>query len=116
MNQLDWNFIIDLVVVLYGLYALHGAVQMKTTGKIGPMIASLDEIRRCKNTSALVAKIVDKMFLFSIAAIVYGVFSIVDDTYLHLPFAVKAGTLCVFIVVCIWFIRILKNARKEFIK
>lgn len=116
MNQIDMNFIINLVVVLYGLYALYGAVQMKSTGKIGPMIASLDEIRRCKNTKALIDKIVNKMFIFAIITIVFGVFSIVDDTYLNLPFAVKAGALLVFIIICIWFIRILQQARKEFIK
>lgn len=113
---MDMNFIIDFVVVLYGLYALYGAVQMKTTGKIGPMIASLDEIRRCKNPKELISKIVDKMFIFAMITIAFGVFSIVDDLYLHLPFAVKAGTLCLFIVACVWFIRILQKARKEYIK
>lgn len=114
MDQIDMNFIIDLVVVLYGLYALYGAVQMKSTGKIGPMIASLDEIRRCKNPKELIAKIVNKMFAFAMITIAFGVFSIIDDTYLHLPFGVKAGTLCVFIAVCVRFIRILQKARKEF--
>lgn len=116
MKGWNWNFIIDFAVLLYGLYVLYGAVQMKTTGKIGPMVASIEEIHRCKNQEALIAKILNKMFAFALVAIAYGVYSIIDDAYLHFPFAIKAGLLGVFLVFCFWFIHTLQQARKEFIK
>ena len=115
MNNLEWGVVIDLAVLIYGIYILFSAISMKRTGKVSSIVASADEMKKCKDTNGLISVVMGRMIGFGIIAIAYGIFAAVGDWFFALPFIVKAGGLLVFIVGCYWLVSGFRKAREQFL-
>lgn len=116
MNSLVWGVIIDMAVLVYGIYILGSAIYMKVTGNVSNIVATAEEMRTCKDKAGLIQSVMVRMMVFGIIAIVYGIFSAVGDWFFKLPFILKSGGLLVFIAGCYWLVSGFRKAREAFLR
>ena len=47
--KVNWNLVVDVVVALVGVYVLMNGIWMKSTGKTSSLLATPEELKKCKH-------------------------------------------------------------------
>ena len=61
--KVNWNLVVDVVVALVGVYVLMNGIWMKSTGKTSSLLATPEELKKCKHPEKIREEVTPKMLL-----------------------------------------------------
>lgn len=102
----------DVIILILGLDALFSAVRMKKTGIPSAILIPKEEQGRIKNKEEFCGKMYRPTILFGMIICLYGVADLFNRCVLKLPFVDLLSMAC-FLIVCVWYIRKLREVKKE---
>lgn len=109
----------DLLFGLIGLgcgaYCFFAAYMTKKTGIINSQLLLDPETKnqQCKDTGAFIVETTPKIIVLGIAAVLYGILTLAD-AYVAEMTSVVLGSIAVFFVVLIWYVRGINKAKKKY--
>lgn len=111
---MDMMLIIDVVIMIFGIYMAIISVQMIRTGRIHKIILAEEELKKCKKPKEFVRYLSPRMLVFSVIVIVVGIAGILFDT------VAEAGKwnyifLLVFLLAFFVFSTQFRKAREDFV-
>lgn len=107
--------IFDIIILAFGLYLLYSGFQMKRNGKISSMLMSEAEINRIFDKLGFIDAIYGKTMIFAGIISAYGIFGLIDDFVIEIPYVGMAG-MFIFIVAMVWYFRELRKAKSQYVK
>jgi len=105
----------DVIILIFGIYMIVAAFQMKNTKELGKIILTEEEVHRCTDKVALAD------FLYKREAVTGCVFLICGAVRLLSKFLLKLGGIAdkivvvVLLVAAFWFLKSLQTARAKFL-
>ncbi len=112
MEKINWQYIIDVVVALYGGYVFVTAVKMKVTGEISTFVATTEELFKCHDKKAFIEEIQGPMMAFGLLTFLFGVGNLVNEL-LWQNKIVSILTLGMFLALCGVFLIFLRKQRDK---
>ena len=96
--------ILDIIVLLVGVYAFYSCYLMKTTGEVKTKLVLSDhtDINKCKDKKGFIDYMFLKLLILGIVSVVYGVVGLIDTYVTPLGIA-QLVLMLVFIIYLIWF-------------
>ena len=113
LAAIDMMFIIDVVVIVYGLYTLYSGISMKKTKLPAKWLVAEQEMSKCRDKEGFAMAIYGKTILFGALVLVYGMASLLNEVFWKNRIVNLAGVLF-FLAVCAYYIVQLNRARKKF--
>ncbi len=116
MNTSSMYGIMDVVIVLGGLYMLYGyyLLMFKNEVRAGILISKLNEGKRCKDLEGFKKEIGPKLLIFAFTAIADGIVGLVNDFIVLVPTVIYWGFYVLFFVVLIWYVIASKKVEKKY--
>lgn len=108
------KLIVDVVIVIFGLYMLFISVRMKLSGKINPIFLAEEDLKKCKNKEPFAKYMSVRSLVFSIIILICGICGCVCECMSVLPY-MKYIELAVFLLAFFNFIRQIRNAKDMFV-
>lgn len=84
METINTVLIIDIIMVILGVYLLFLAIRMKKTKKIEKFVVDEESMRRCKNEAEFAEFLSIRQLIFSIVMIVGGILAALSETVISL--------------------------------
>ena len=113
--KVNWNLVVDFVVALVGVYVLLNGIWMKSTGNTSSLLATPEELKKCKHPEKIREEVTPKMLLCGALALVYGIVTALGETIFKLPIIIKSGILLLLVLSCLFLVSTLKNAREKYL-
>ncbi len=114
MGNWNWQYIIDGAAALYGLYVLLSAIKMKAKEEVSSFLASPEEMFKCKDKKGFIAMVANRMIVFGVVTLLYGVCNMINEYRFHnTMFGI--ASLGVFLLSCGLFIGLLRKAREQYL-
>ncbi len=110
---MDSLLIMDIVIVIVGVYLLINAIQMKRTERISTMVVPEQETAKCRDKKGYIRFIFPRMVVFSVITVLTGIAGVIDNKVYTIPYW---NWIEMVIVVCVvgYLIVSLRNARIRF--
>ncbi|MDO5540983.1 MAG: hypothetical protein Q4F83_13115 [Eubacteriales bacterium] len=107
--------IMDIIIILSGLYLLYTYYLMKFKGEVKESILLPKDLplKKCKDISAYISEMSPKVLIYGAVVVLCGVVGLVEDVY-HVLGWIYLAAILVFVVVSAWFIVQAKNAVKKY--
>lgn len=103
--------IFDVLILILGFYGIASAIRMKDTGIPSALLVRQDEIPRMRDVKGFCSQMSQPTVVFSAAASLYGAADLLNQYVLKLAYVDIIGIFC-FLIVCIWYVRKLRQARE----
>ena len=113
--KVNWNLVVDVVVALVGVYVLMNGIWMKSTGKTSSLLATPEELKKCKHPEKIREEVTPKMLLCGALALVFGIVTALGESIFKLPIIIKSGILLLLVLSCLFLVSTLKNAREKYL-
>lgn len=111
---MDVMLIFDIILVVFGLYMVGAALQMKKQGRISSVILTPEEIAKCKNPTGFITYMYGRETVFGGVIAVMGMIGLLNDLILELSFY-NVIEMLLFLGVFLWFQGELRKARVKFV-
>lgn len=101
MDSINTMFLIDLVIIVVGIYFLYIALRMKQTEKVERFVVAEEIIKNCKDEKAFAKFLWVRQMIFSIIMIIAGTLMAIHEVVISFGYAYYAvvGVLSVAFVV-----------------
>lgn len=116
MDNFNTTLLVAAVVIVLGICCLISAIRMKKTGKISSLIATEEELKKCKRKKELIDELYMPFCGMGLICVFFGVFSIVDQCFLEFPVVFKLFTTLIFICSCATMVSRQRKAREKYLK
>lgn len=105
----------DVIVLVFGFYALYAAWVLKTEGKIIKtfLVFKDTDVDSCKDLAAYAGRMSPKLGALGTAMVVYGAVAVLNVHVVPVPTLYRV-MLAVFILVLVWYAVEVKRAMKEY--
>lgn len=80
MSSINTMLIIDIVIVVFGIYLLFLAVRMKKNQRVEQFIIAEELLKKCNEEKLLASYLSVRLMIFSIIMIICGALMIVHET------------------------------------
>lgn len=101
--KVNWNLVVDVVVALVGVYVLMNGIWMKSTGKTSSLLATPEELKKCKHPEKIREEVTPKMLLCGALALVYGIVTALVRPSLNCRLLLNQESFCCWCYpVCFW--------------
>ena len=84
MDSFNTMFIIDLIIVILGIYLLFLSVRMKMTKKVDKFILAEEVLQKCKNETEMAEYLSVRQMIFSIILIIGGAVMALNETVIDM--------------------------------
>ena len=84
MNTINTMLIIDIIIVILGIYLLFLAIRMKKTKKVEKFVIDEESMRRCKNEAEFAEFLSIRQLIFSIVMIIGGVAAALSESVFNI--------------------------------
>ena len=115
MSSDSFMVLFDFVIFFYGLYMIYSAYQMKRSGQPSNLIINPTELVGAKDMKGFCQAMYKPLILFGILAVAYGVVGYLNDKYWNYSI-INFISVAVFLVLCVWFLRMVKKYKAKYIK
>jgi hypothetical protein len=105
----------DLIIAFYGAYMVYCGYQMQKTHQPPNLIINQTELIGAKDVKGFCDAMFKPLVCFGVLAVIYGIVGFINDSYVDLP-AVNFVSIALFLVMCVWFLRVTKKNRAKYIK
>lgn len=116
MEHFNTSLLVAVVVIILGVCCLVSAIKMKRTGKVSSLIASEEELKKCKKKDELIEELYMPFCGMGLMCIIFGVFSIVDQCLYTFPVVAKLFITLIFICSCVTVVSRQRKAREKYLK
>lgn len=72
MGSINTMLIIDVIIVILGIYLLFLSIRMKKTKKIASFVVPEEELKKCKNEAEFAKYLSTRQMIFAIIIIIGG--------------------------------------------
>ena len=116
MNTTNFNGMLDLIILAFGVYILYACFSMKKTGKIkgGLMLPKGMEPKHCKDPAGYISFACPRLAVVGVISFVCGVLGLMMDYFRMVSGTVYCIAMLVFLISLIWYTVISKKAIKKF--
>ena len=111
---MNFMVVFDVVIAVLGIYLIYSAIQMKKTGEISNVIVNPEEIAKCKNKRGFIDFIYDKVMLFGVVSLVFGILGGINDGVYSFGKIFTVISVSVFVLAWFWFSNQLRKGRDKF--
>lgn len=111
---MDVMLIFDVILIVFGLYMIGAAFQMKKQGRISSVMLTPEEITKCKNPTGFITYMYGREVTFGVAVVVMGIFGLLNDLIFELS-AYNVVEMLLFLGAFLWFQGELRKARMNFV-
>ena len=87
MDSINTMFIIDLVIILFGIYFLYISLRMKKTEKVESFVIAEETLKNCRDEKALAKYLWVRQTIFSIIMIVSGSLMAIHEVVISFGYA-----------------------------
>ena len=115
MGSDSFMTLFDVIILFYGVYLIYGACQMKRTHQPSSLIINQGDLIGARDVKGFCEALFKPLLAFGIAAIIYGILNLVNDRYLKEPM-IDFVAMPVFLVLCFWFLRMMKKCKKNYLR
>jgi hypothetical protein len=115
MDSDSFMILFDFIILIYGVYMVYSGFQMKKTHRPPNIIINETELVGAKDVPGFCDAMFKPLVVFGILAVLYGVVGFINDKYMDLAM-LNFVTIAVFLVACVWFLRLTKKYRTTYIK
>lgn len=81
MNSSSITYIIDIIILAFGIYLAYSSYKMKTTNVPPSLLVSPEEMRKAKDPKAFCTSVNIQFIILSILSILYGIFGFVYNIF-----------------------------------
>ncbi len=110
---MDIMTIFDIIILLFGIYTVYSALQMKKSGVINSVVITSEEIVKCRDAAGFIECIYRKEVIFGAIVAFSGLLGIVNDRILSFS-VLDVAQMVIFLAAFFWFQYYLRRARGEF--
>lgn len=111
---MNFMVVFDVVIAVLGLYLIYAAMQMKRSGEISNVIVNPEEIARCKNKRGFIDFIYDKVLIFGVVALAFGILGGISDGISSFGRIYTVISISLFVLAWLWFANQLRKGREKF--
>lgn len=114
--QTDYIMLIfDVVIFGYGVYMVYSARQMQETKQPPTILLNPMELVGARDIPGFCEAMYKPLILFGIMAMIYGIVGMVNDIFVSIQ-TVNLVSIGLFLIMCIWFFRQMKNNKTKYLK
>lgn len=116
MDTTNFNGMLDLILLAFGVYILYCCVAMKQTGKIkgGMMLPKGLEPRHCKDPVGYIAFICPKLAIVGVISVICGILGLLMDYFRLVSGTVYCIAMVIFLIALIWYTVTSKKAVNKY--
>lgn len=111
---MDFMVIFDVIIAGLGVYMIYSAAQMKKTGELSNIVVTPEEMSRCRDKRGFIDWIYNKIIIFAVVALLFGVLGAINDLKLVFGNMFNTVGVLVFLVVWFWFTKALRKGKEKF--
>lgn len=115
MNSDSFLVFFDIVILFYGAYMVYSGYQMKRTHQPSNLLINQSELIGARDPKGFCEAMFQPLIIFGCLAIVYGIAAFVNDKYLSIPM-LNFAAVALFLILCVWFLKITKKNKEIYIK
>ena len=105
--------LMDIIIVLLGIYLISIALRMKQTKKIDNFIVDAQVMAHCRNEKAFAEFLYPKMLIFAVVLVITGGIRMLADTIVNIGYwAYVVAIIALFAF--LWFFKELSDAKSKF--
>lgn len=113
MGNLDFMSLVDVILIIYGIYSIYIGKKMKTGGEPPQWLMSKQELTLFRKPRQFCEAMSSKTMIFGVICAVYGVYGLLLTVFLKSVAAEWVGII-VFLAGIVWFVRELNKAKKQY--
>ena len=113
MADINMVLVIDVIIVILGVYLIYSAFMMDRKEKISTMFVHEQELVKIKDKKAFIKYIFPKVIIFSVILIIDGIVGIISETVITIPYWNWADLLIMLCAIGILMTQI-RNAKEKF--
>ena len=107
--------ILDVVILILGLYVVYASFKMKSTGKIAGSFLAEEDQKKVKDQKGYIDYIENKSCAFGVFSVVLAVVSVLSELVLKIPYW-RYIEMVLFVIAIIFFSHVIRNSREKFVK
>ena len=111
--KLDSVLMMDIVILLFGLYILYATIRMKKKGVIDKMLMAESEIKKIKAKDGFIQYMSPHLIVFSSLVIVDGIFGIITDEFVKIPYS-NWIIMVTFLIAVIYLLNRIRVSKEKF--
>lgn len=110
------DFMMDILIVGFGLYLIYCAVRMKQTGELtkGVIVRKDADLSKAPDVPGFIRYMYGKVIAIGICTTICGAIGIVNDTYMQLGM-IYLGVIAIFVVAIGIFAFVTVKAQKKYL-
>ncbi|MCI9531696.1 MAG: hypothetical protein HFH38_08100 [Lachnospiraceae bacterium] len=105
--------IFDVVVLVYGVYTIYSAINMKKTQNISNWLVGTETAASIRDAKGYIDFIYPKIIILGAIAVIFGGVSLVNDYIMPIKLVMQV-MVAAFLAVCAWFSVTVRKARERF--
>ena len=113
--KMNIYLILDVVILILGLYVVYASFKMKSTGKIAGSFLAEEDQKKVKDQKGYIDYIENKSCAFGVFTVVRAVVSVLSELVLKIPYW-RYIEMVLFVIAIIFFSHVLRNSREKFVK
>ncbi len=106
--------IFDVIVLIYGIYGIYSAFQMRKTGVPSKILVSQEEIYKIRNAKEFCERMFKPTLIFGVMACAYSLVEALNQYVIRRGFVDILCAVCI-VAGCVWYCRELRRVRAEHI-
>ena len=114
LGSFDFMVVFDFILLIYGAYSVYASRKMQQNGQPPQWLMSAEEIQRVRKPQEFCEHMGPRTMIFGLLCVLYGIYGIVTTMYLKNQ-TLEAIGVGIFIVIIIWFVVTLRNAKKRYV-
>lgn len=114
MGRTNWQYIIDGVAAIFGLYVFISAAKMKITGEISSFVASPEEIVGCRDKKTFAQEMAVKMMAFGLLTWLFGLINFINE-FLWKNKIISIVMAVLYLAGCGWFLSFQRKMRDKYL-
>ena len=115
MNSDSFMSLFDLVILIYGIYMIYSAYQMRKTHQPSKLIINQAELVGARDPKGFCEAMFKPTVVFGMMAVLYGIVGFINDRYVDEPM-VNFASIILFLILCFWFLRETKKYKSQYLK
>ena len=115
MNSDSFMSLFDLVILIYGIYMIYSAYQMRKTHQPSKLIINQAELVGARDPKGFCEAMFKPFVVLGMLAILYGIVGFLNDKFVDDPM-VTLVAIALFLIMCFWFMRELNKNKTKYLK
>ena len=105
-----------VILAVLGIYLLYAVRKMRKNEEISPLILPEEELAKCRDKKGLIAEISRPVSLLGAAALIYGIFGVINSLYSAFGWGYEVCGVCLFFASYGWYSKEMRRGADRYCK